>query len=287
MGGSDFKDGLGYMCKRGRPQKDFPTNSSKELYTPSFDPEGVVYEDLSNRKRLMRAAELRKFSNGTLKKNIIVILHSTHNDDGNPTSSNIKQALRVLDEFSMSSGLYPIMSKSNAFFCNIPSNVKDKIKLVMPFSKGDLPIRYLGVPLVAKRIAKNDCRVLIKIVQNKPVAQLDTLINNWASVILGWVNRPAKNTIWSVVQRLVFGAAIYFIWHERNIRRVELKERSIDMLFRVIIENIRFKLMGLKLKCTSDVMKVAKAAWIPHLESLCLWLLGFLIWKVYVSGTQT
>ncbi|GJU97823.1 hypothetical protein Tco_1327094 [Tanacetum coccineum] len=37
-------------------------------YTPSFDPLGVVYEDLSNRKRLMQADKLYKFSDETLKK---------------------------------------------------------------------------------------------------------------------------------------------------------------------------------------------------------------------------
>ncbi|GKE00417.1 hypothetical protein Tco_1388400, partial [Tanacetum coccineum] len=36
-----------------KPQKDFPRISAKELYTPSFDPPGVFYEDLSNQKRLM------------------------------------------------------------------------------------------------------------------------------------------------------------------------------------------------------------------------------------------
>ncbi|GKB33661.1 hypothetical protein Tco_0873062 [Tanacetum coccineum] len=50
-----------------KPQKDFPIIIAKELYTPSFDPPGVVYEYLSNRKRLMRADELYKFSDGTLK----------------------------------------------------------------------------------------------------------------------------------------------------------------------------------------------------------------------------
>ncbi|GKA67179.1 hypothetical protein Tco_0766987 [Tanacetum coccineum] len=43
-----------------KPQKDFLTISAKELYTPSFDPPGVVYKDSSNRKRLM----LRNFRLG-------------------------------------------------------------------------------------------------------------------------------------------------------------------------------------------------------------------------------
>nr|GEW84334.1 hypothetical protein [Tanacetum cinerariifolium] len=38
-----------------------------ELYTPSFDPPGVIYEDLNKQKRVMRAVELYKFSDGTLK----------------------------------------------------------------------------------------------------------------------------------------------------------------------------------------------------------------------------
>ncbi|GJZ04271.1 hypothetical protein Tco_0619563 [Tanacetum coccineum] len=51
-----------------KPQKDFLGISAKELYTPSFDPLGVLFADLSNRERLMRADELYKFSDGTLKK---------------------------------------------------------------------------------------------------------------------------------------------------------------------------------------------------------------------------
>ncbi|GJU43185.1 hypothetical protein Tco_1200451 [Tanacetum coccineum] len=43
-----------------KPQKYFPRIFAKELYTPSFEPPGVVYKDLSHRKRLMRAYELYK-----------------------------------------------------------------------------------------------------------------------------------------------------------------------------------------------------------------------------------
>ncbi|GJY57634.1 RNA-directed DNA polymerase, eukaryota, reverse transcriptase zinc-binding domain protein [Tanacetum coccineum] len=88
---------------------------------------------------------------------------------------------RGIDEFSMSSGLYPSMSKSNAFFCNIPPDVKDEIKLVMPFNEGVLPIRYLGVPLVSKRVTKNDCRILIVVIQNK--------VNSWKNKFLSFVGR--------------------------------------------------------------------------------------------------
>ncbi|GJT92728.1 hypothetical protein Tco_1081573 [Tanacetum coccineum] len=46
---------------------DYSRISAKELYPPLFDPHGAVYEDLNKRKRVMRADELNKFSDGTLK----------------------------------------------------------------------------------------------------------------------------------------------------------------------------------------------------------------------------
>ncbi|GKD83123.1 hypothetical protein Tco_1349962 [Tanacetum coccineum] len=51
-----------------KPQKNFLEISTKELYTPSFDPQRVFYVDLSNQKRLMQADELYKFLDKTLKK---------------------------------------------------------------------------------------------------------------------------------------------------------------------------------------------------------------------------
>ncbi|GKB14653.1 hypothetical protein Tco_0848576 [Tanacetum coccineum] len=50
-----------------KPQKTFPEIEFKEPYTPSYDPPGIVYEDLNKQKRLLRADELYKFSDGTLK----------------------------------------------------------------------------------------------------------------------------------------------------------------------------------------------------------------------------
>ncbi|GJU67429.1 hypothetical protein Tco_1253688 [Tanacetum coccineum] len=49
------------------PQQTFPEIEFKELYTPSHKPPRVIYEDLTKQKRVMRADELYKFSDGTLK----------------------------------------------------------------------------------------------------------------------------------------------------------------------------------------------------------------------------
>ncbi|GKE51935.1 hypothetical protein Tco_1487091 [Tanacetum coccineum] len=50
-----------------KPQKTFPEIEFKEPYTPSYDPPGIFYKDLNKQKRVLRADELYKFSNGTLK----------------------------------------------------------------------------------------------------------------------------------------------------------------------------------------------------------------------------
>ncbi|GJZ35986.1 hypothetical protein Tco_0581803 [Tanacetum coccineum] len=50
-----------------KSQKEFLGISFKEPYTTSCDPKGVVYLNSRKRKRLMRADELYKFSNGTLQ----------------------------------------------------------------------------------------------------------------------------------------------------------------------------------------------------------------------------
>ncbi|GKC72505.1 hypothetical protein Tco_1118388 [Tanacetum coccineum] len=49
------------------PRKTFLGIEFKELYTPLYKPPGVIYEDLNKQKRVMRADELYKFSDGTLK----------------------------------------------------------------------------------------------------------------------------------------------------------------------------------------------------------------------------
>ncbi|GJS42065.1 hypothetical protein Tco_0567108 [Tanacetum coccineum] len=50
-----------------KPQKTFLEIEFKEPYTPSYDPPGIIYEELNKKKRVLQADELYKFSSGTLK----------------------------------------------------------------------------------------------------------------------------------------------------------------------------------------------------------------------------
>ncbi|GJT60376.1 RNA-directed DNA polymerase, eukaryota, reverse transcriptase zinc-binding domain protein [Tanacetum coccineum] len=86
-----------------------------------------------------------------------------------------------LDEFSLSSGLYASMSKSEAFFCGLTPEIKNDILMAMPFKEGTLPIKYLGIPLVYKKINVNDCKILIEVIQNR--------INDWKNKNLSFAGR--------------------------------------------------------------------------------------------------
>nr|GEU76465.1 hypothetical protein [Tanacetum cinerariifolium]GEU81708.1 hypothetical protein [Tanacetum cinerariifolium] len=60
------------------PQKTFPEIEFNELYTLSYKPPAVIYEDLNKRKRVMWDDELYKFSDGTLKKVWDELHHRIH-----------------------------------------------------------------------------------------------------------------------------------------------------------------------------------------------------------------
>ncbi|GJX59586.1 hypothetical protein Tco_0290976 [Tanacetum coccineum] len=73
------------------------------------------------------------------------------------------------------------MSKSEAFFSDLTPEIKNDILMAMPFKEGTLPIKYVGVPLVSKKINVNDCKILIEVIQNR--------INDWKNRNLSFAGR--------------------------------------------------------------------------------------------------
>lgn len=52
---------------------------------------------------------------------------------------------------------------------------------IVPFKVGKLPVRYLGVPLITRRIGVKDCKCLIDKVRNKVI--------NWKNKCLSYAGR--------------------------------------------------------------------------------------------------
>ncbi|GJY53051.1 RNA-directed DNA polymerase, eukaryota, reverse transcriptase zinc-binding domain protein [Tanacetum coccineum] len=359
---------------------------------------------LDNRFKFHWGCSRIKLTHLCFADDLLMLCHGDH------ISASILR--RALDEFSMTSGLYPSMDKSTIFYGNIPDDVKEGIWLAMPFREGELPVMYLGIPLTSKMLSIADCKVLVdKLLKNlvwakadsskgiasvswkevcrpknqgglglkslkvmnralmvkhlwyiasrkeslwvkwlnvyrdsvrrfvgyktgngndcfiwydrwhsngplcnlisnhiisscgfdlnakvvdlineygwiwpadvtnvpvpvlnpdcedkivwdklKPLCRLDGLSCVWAEIVSGISIRADNNTLWSIIQRLVFAAAVYFIWRERNFRLFRKEERSADAVFNSIVDTVRLRLLGLKIKRSSEVDK-AVALW--------------------------
>ncbi|GJT97230.1 RNA-directed DNA polymerase, eukaryota, reverse transcriptase zinc-binding domain protein [Tanacetum coccineum] len=88
---------------------------------------------------------------------------------------------KSLDEFSKVSGLHPNLSKSTILFGSILDYYKAKMLQVLPLKCGKLPMKYLGVPLLAKRLRVKDCVSLIENVEN--------MISCWRNKLLSYAGR--------------------------------------------------------------------------------------------------
>ncbi|GJV40441.1 RNA-directed DNA polymerase, eukaryota, reverse transcriptase zinc-binding domain protein [Tanacetum coccineum] len=84
-------------------------------------------------------------------------------------SYSVRVIKSALDEFSACSGLFPNNSKSTVFFGSLNEEEKSEILNVIPFTTGKLPVRYLGVLLIAKRLSVKDCGCLLS-----PLSQIVT-----------------------------------------------------------------------------------------------------------------
>ncbi|GJZ06511.1 RNA-directed DNA polymerase, eukaryota, reverse transcriptase zinc-binding domain protein [Tanacetum coccineum] len=97
---------------------------------------------------------------------------------------------KSLNEFSKYSGLLPNLKKSTVFFGSIKENLKYDLLKVVPFSVGTLPMKYLGVPLLAKCLGVND----------SIVKEIDKVMKNFLWDSSGSGNGRAK-IAWKVVCR--------------------------------------------------------------------------------------
>ncbi|GKA43681.1 putative reverse transcriptase domain, reverse transcriptase zinc-binding domain protein [Tanacetum coccineum] len=78
-----------------------------------------------------------------------------------------KTLIEALNELKDVLGLVPSISKSTIFFCNVSDHVKGAILHLMPFEKGTLSIKYLGVPFISSRLLYKDYNILVERVRKR------------------------------------------------------------------------------------------------------------------------
>ncbi|XP_039000122.1 uncharacterized protein LOC120125860 [Hibiscus syriacus] len=75
--------------------------------------------------------------------------------------------LSVLDQFYEMSGLKLNAAKTEFFACGMDDGVINVIHAVTGFRLGQLPVRYLGVPLVTRKLTEHDCIPLLEKIRMK------------------------------------------------------------------------------------------------------------------------
>ncbi|XP_031248848.1 uncharacterized protein LOC116106632 [Pistacia vera] len=76
--------------------------------------------------------------------------------------SSVSLIKSALDYFAKVSGLVTNAEKSQLFLSGVTDEEQIGLKSIMGFQLGQLPVRYLGVPLICTRLRHSDCRPLLE-----------------------------------------------------------------------------------------------------------------------------
>ncbi|GKB49009.1 RNA-directed DNA polymerase, eukaryota, reverse transcriptase zinc-binding domain protein [Tanacetum coccineum] len=96
-------------------------------------------------------------------------------------SVSVQTLKKALDKFSAITGLHPNIEKCTMFCGSLEDETKSAISSIFPFRDGKLPVRYLGVPLVTKKIGVSYCKQLVDKVNQR--------LNDWKNKSLSYARR--------------------------------------------------------------------------------------------------
>ncbi|XP_024011306.1 uncharacterized protein LOC112086570 [Eutrema salsugineum] len=130
---------------------------------------------------------------------------------------SIDGVLKVFRQFARLSGLQISVEKSTIYMAGISQTEREAILANFPFASGQLPVRYLGLPLLTKCMTVGDY---------KPLIEKQSLWKKWVFLYL-----IRKDTFWSVGDKQNAGS---WMWRKilklrplaRDFHRVEVKSGS-------------------------------------------------------------
>ncbi|GAV92882.1 zf-RVT domain-containing protein [Cephalotus follicularis] len=110
--------------------------------------------------------------------------------------------MKALDRFKVVSGLTVNTNKSHIYFCNTMRRTRCDILRSVNFKEGTLPVTYLGLPLITKRLTRAGCAPLIDRIMAR--------VNSWTSKALSFAGRLQliKSTL---VNMQVFWCSVFFL----------------------------------------------------------------------------
>ena len=105
--------------------------------------------------------------------------------------------------FCVVSGLIHNLEKRTLFRGNVKYVVKKEIMKILPFKVGKLLVRYLGVPLVARKLIVTDCKCLID--------KARQWINDRNNMFLSYVGRLQLIAVVVSAMQLYWANVFYYL----------------------------------------------------------------------------
>jgi len=97
------------------------------------------------------------------------------------TLASVRCCIGALAEFEALSGLEANPSKSSVFLAGVTPTGKQNLFELLHMPERVLPMRYLGVPLISKRLSAVDCDSLI--------SKISSRIDSWLAMKLSFAGR--------------------------------------------------------------------------------------------------
>ncbi|XP_026399001.1 uncharacterized protein LOC113294841 [Papaver somniferum] len=130
------------------------------------------------------------------------------------SASLLHQSLNcALEQFSNCSGLVMNKLKTPLYSSAVDEEVLDQIVLCLGCTKGELPVRYLGVPLLSTRLSYKDCIPLLN--------KFDIRIKSWKTIFLAYPGRALL--IKAVLAGMINFWCSCFVLPERVIKELNTK----------------------------------------------------------------
>ncbi|KAL0295155.1 UNVERIFIED_CONTAM: Retrovirus-related Pol polyprotein from type-2 retrotransposable element R2DM [Sesamum radiatum] len=121
-----------------------------------------------------------------------------------------------LIDFAELSGLQANLQKSHLILSRSAAAYRDSLLAILDFQEGHLPLRYLGLPLLASRLSISDCQPILR--------KIEARIKGWEGVMLSFAGRV--QLIKSVLSALQVYWAMAFILPKHIIKEIEKRLRN-------------------------------------------------------------
>ncbi|KAL0439672.1 UNVERIFIED_CONTAM: hypothetical protein Slati_2450200 [Sesamum latifolium] len=110
-----------------------------------------------------------------------------------------KRGLTVFADFS---GLHVNPQKSYLILSRSASAYRDTLLPILGYQEGRLPLRYLGLPLLASRLSIADCQPILQ--------KIDDRIKGWEGIMLSFAGRVQLIKSVLTALQVILGYGIYF-----------------------------------------------------------------------------